>query len=606
MKRLIALLLALVMVIGLAACGKPGDEPTNEPTPPVSEPTAPVDEPTDPVDEPTDPVDEPPAVELSGVLTQVVTVDLMGNDVPVTIVRNFDTGAYRIDYQFMGNDVYAAGVVLEDGTWQIDDTNNDFTFGTIEAILPVIDDSAWVAYVPELSGTMSQVVTVDLMGNAVPVTVVRNFDTGAYRIDYQFMGNDVYAAGVVLEDGTWQIDDTNNDFTFGTIEAILPVINDAAWTPCEDPFGAPSDDPVDEPPAADANLVPVPDGSVMQVAKVNMMGTDVDVTIIVVDHAFHFSYGFMENPYIYADGTIDADGNWTVADSNAPFISGTMGLLLPAIKADAWTAYEGELPVGIPSDAPVTPPTDEPATPPADEPVDPPAEVPAGSFEVEIDVMGDKIPVTVTLGEGTFELNYSMMGNAVNVKGTIGADGTWTMTEATNPMASNIVPLVQAAVAANAPSDEPADEPADAPAADGMVVSVDLMGDSVPVTVILGAGTFELNYSVMGNDVNVKGTIGADGTWTMTEATNPMASNMVPLVQAACNVVVVEVDLMGDKIPVTVALGDGTFEMYYVVMGNNVSVKGTVGADGTWTMTEATNPMASNMVPLVQAAVNAQ
>ena len=587
MKRLTALLLALLMVIGLAACGnKPSDEPTTPPesTPPASTTTTP---------EPSDPVDDPPAAELTGVLTQVVTVNLLGEDVPVTVVRNFDTGAYRIDYFFKGNDVFAAGFVQADGTWSIDDTNNDFTFGTIEAVLPLLDDSKWEAYVAELRGTMSQVVTVNMLGEDVDVTIVRNFDTGAYRFDYFFKGKDVYAAGVVLEDGTWQIDDTNNDFTFGTIELFLPLINDAAWTPCDDPFGAPSDDPVDEPPVADVNLVPVPDGSVIQIVKVNMMGTDVEIPVIVVDHNFHFHYSFMENPYVYADGTVDADGNWTVGDTNVPFISGTMGLLLPAIQADAWTAYDGEWPVKQPENT--TP--DEPVVEPSDDPVAPPAEA---DLVVEVEVMGDKIPVSVTFGEGTFELNYTVMGNPVNVKGTIGEDGTWTMTEASNPMASNMVPLVQAAVAAAAP---PAEEPSDTPTSEGLVVNVDLMGDSIPVVVILGAGTFELNYTVMGNDVNVKGTISTDGTWTMTEATNPMASNMVPLVQAVCDVRIVEVDLMGDKIPVTVALGDGIFEMYYVVMGNNVSVKGTIGADGTWTMTEASNPMASNMIPLVQSAI---
>lgn len=416
MKRLTALLLALLLVVGLAACGTPDAPESPDPTD-----TTPVE--PSPSPENSDPVDEPPAVELTGTMYQVVTVNMLGEDVDVTIVRNFDTGAYRFDYFFKNNDVYAAGIVLEDGTWQIDDTNNDFTFGTIEL--------------------------------------------------------------------------------------FLPLINDAAWAPCDDPFGAPSDDPVDEPPAADVNLVPVPDGSVMQVVKVNMMGTDVEIPVIVVDHNFHFHYSFMENPYVYADGTVDADGNWTVDDTNVPFISGTMGLLLPAIQADAWTAYDGEWPVKQPENT--TP--DEPAVEPSDDPVAPPAE---DDMVVEVEVMGNKVPITVTLGAGTFELDYSMMGNDVNVKGTIGADGTWTMTEATNPMASNIVPLVQAACNVK-------------------IVEVEVMGNKVPVTVALGEGTFEMHYEMMGNAVAVKGTVGEDGTWTMTEATNDMAANMVPLVQAAVN-----------------------------------------------------------------------
>lgn len=185
------------------------------------------------------------------------------------------------------------------------------------------DDAA-----PALEGTMKQDVTVNLLGNDVPVAVQRNFDESFFRIDYSFNGNAVFAEGNVV-DGAWEIVNTNNDFTFGTIEAVLPVLDDTAWV------------------AADAALV-----------------------------------------------------------------------VTPAEEA------------------------------PADEtPAAPAGAVAAGTYDITLNMMGNDVPVAVTVGEGTFELAYQMMGNDVSVKGTIGADGTWTATEMSNPMAANTVPMVQAALA---------------------------------------------------------------------------------------------------------------------------------------------------------------
>ncbi len=182
----------------------------------------------------------------------------------------------------------------------------------------------------ELAGTMTQEVTVNLLGNDIPVAVLRNFDNDAFRIDYAFNGNPVFAEGYVV-DGAWEIVNTNNDFTFGTIEAVLPVLDDAAWV------------------AADSELVVVEAGE---------------------DEA----------------------------------------------------------------------PADEGAAAPAGAVAD-------GQYDITLNMMGNDVPVAVTIKEGTFELNYEMMGNPVNVKGTIGADGTWAATELSNPMAANVVPMAQAAMA---------------------------------------------------------------------------------------------------------------------------------------------------------------
>ena len=70
MKKFIAMLLAVIMVLSLVACGTPAptepdptdppatnptEEPTDAPTDPVEDPTEPVEDPTDPVEEPTEP-----------------------------------------------------------------------------------------------------------------------------------------------------------------------------------------------------------------------------------------------------------------------------------------------------------------------------------------------------------------------------------------------------------------------------------------------------------------------------------------------------------------------------------------------------------------------
>ena len=186
------------------------------------------------------------------------------------------------------------------------------------------DDAGYAAV--ELAGTMTQEVTVNLLGNDIPVAVLRNFDNDAFRIDYAFNGNPVFAEGNVV-DGSWEIVNTNNDFTFGTIEAVLPVLDDAAWV------------------AADTALVVTP------------------------------------------------------------------------VEEEA------------PSEAPAA------------------AGVAVGTYDLTLNMMGNDVPVKVIVGEGTFELAYEMMGNAVSVKGTIDADGNWTATEMSNPMAANTVPMVQAAMA---------------------------------------------------------------------------------------------------------------------------------------------------------------
>ena len=306
------------------------------------------------------------------------------------------------------------------------------------------------------------------------------------------------------------------------------------------------------------------DHPVTQEVTVTLLGNDIPVTVIRDAETFEFTYQFNGND-VYAKGTIDADGVWTINDTNNDFTVGTLEELLPLIDDSAW--------------------------------VDAPVSAPEGAVIVEVEMMGNKIPVTVVMGEGTFQASYSFNGNDVVVSGTV-EGGVWSMTETTNDMAAMAVPLIQDAYNAAYPAES------------GEVIEVEMMGNKIPVTVVMGEGTFEASYSFNGNDVVVKGTV-TDGVWEMTETTNDMAAMAVPLIQDAYNAAhsagaaeVIEVEMMGNKIPVTVVVTDGTFEASYSFNGNDVVVKGTV-TDGVWEMTETTNDMAAMAVPLIQDAYNA-
>lgn len=328
MKKLIALLLALAMVFALCACGDSNVDNTGSGDPASTgnnESPAPTDS------------ENPPAVELAGTMTQVVTVTLLGNDIPVTLVRNFESGAYRIDYQFNGNDVYAEGYVLEDGTWEIVNTNNDFTFGTIEEVIPAIDDSAWAAAGSELIVTapavdpepttdpepavdpdpvdpnaesVCQTVTVDMMGNATEVYVVKTGNH--FEMSYTAMGNDVVLTGSISGD-TWTFETSNVEavaaFAGNIVNSVVAAIDDSAWVSVEAP-------------AAEA---------LCQTVIVDMMGNATEVYVVKTGNRFEMNYAAMGNDVVLT-GSIDGDA-WIFESSNVEAVAAFAGNIVNSVVA---------------------------------------------------------------------------------------------------------------------------------------------------------------------------------------------------------------------------------------------------------------------------------
>lgn len=329
MKRLIALLMAMILVVGLVACGSP-----ETPSDPVD--TAPSAENTTPA--------EPPEVKLEGTMTQDVTVNLLGNDIPVAVVRNFDSGAFRIDYAFNGNPVFAEGYVV-DGAWEIVNTNNDFTFGTIEAVLPAIDDAAWVASGSELvveepaeepapvvdpqpstdpapvdpaAEAVAQTVTVDMMGNATEVYVVKTGNH--FEMSYSAMGNDVVLTGSIAGD-VWTMETTSVEtvaaFAGNIVNSVVAAIDEAAWAP-------------------------VVEAPVAQTVSVDMMGNVVDVYVVKTGNAFEMNYSSFGNNVVLT-GSI-AGGAWNMENASpaevAAFAGNIVASVASAIDEAAWAPVE--------------------------------------------------------------------------------------------------------------------------------------------------------------------------------------------------------------------------------------------------------------------------
>ena len=234
MKKLLALLLAAMLVLSLAACGSG----TAESNPPSEEPAAPSEEPAAPSEEPAAPSEAPAAGEW---VEQVVTsyfFEATGEDVDMTIKTNADHSKYNFTFLFYGDEqdmtCTADGEVLDDLTGFIGkDAQNFLSF-----IAENITDSDWQAIgggsgANNDSEWVEQVVTpyfFEATGEDVDLTIKTNADHSKYNFTFLFFGDEqdmtCTADGEVLADLTGFIGkDAQNFLTF-----ISENISDSDWT----------------------------------------------------------------------------------------------------------------------------------------------------------------------------------------------------------------------------------------------------------------------------------------------------------------------------------------------------------------------------------------
>ena len=128
MKKLIALLLAFVMLLSLVACGGNSNDPTVAPT---DAPTGPAStDPTDPAPSDPDPVDPAP-VDVTGTYRGTYEKAAMGSSVVYTYsIVLFDDMSYLFTSSFsmMGTDM----VRLENGSYAVDGSKITFTVQAVD------------------------------------------------------------------------------------------------------------------------------------------------------------------------------------------------------------------------------------------------------------------------------------------------------------------------------------------------------------------------------------------------------------------------------------------------------------------------------------------
>ncbi len=203
MKKLIALLLALVMVMGLVACGAPAEPTTQPTTKPTTQPTEPQEKPTDPPETPTEPqtqyplkaipVDNDPYIVPK--YTEETTADgwvKVVNEGGATLGYHPSSGVQLIQVEgFAFKDTDRDGELdgYEDWRNSVEDRANDLVSQmTIEDMAPYTAHGGWGAFttdpITEDNSTYAYIVAGGRSG------VTRNSGKG---VDHAIWTNNVQA-----------------------------------------------------------------------------------------------------------------------------------------------------------------------------------------------------------------------------------------------------------------------------------------------------------------------------------------------------------------------------------------------------------------------------
>ena len=242
MKKLIALLLAFVMLLSLVACGGNSNDPTVAPT---DAPTGPAStDPTDPAPSDPDPADPAP-VDVTGTYKGAYEKAAMGSSVVYTYsIVLFDDMSYLFTSSFsmMGTDV----VRLENGSYAVDGSKITFTVQAVDGEIvadptttegTIADGTIKAAFLLSSMASAAQEIEAKLVDPALEAaigtyagsyekvamgsTVVYNFaivlfDDMSYLFTSAFsmMGEDV----VRLENGSFALDGEKITFTVQAVD----------------------------------------------------------------------------------------------------------------------------------------------------------------------------------------------------------------------------------------------------------------------------------------------------------------------------------------------------------------------------------------------------
>lgn len=217
-QKLIALLLALVMVLALAACGnddaKKSDDdsdPTNSTTAPAGDPTDPEDpeDPTDPVD-PVDPTDDPD--DLNGLEQQIIgnwtaTVSITGEKMQLPAF----TGALEmtVNYTFREDHTGSASLDTDAFAASVESNRQDLADALVQLLYDQLGGQEAAEQTCQNNLGMSCAEYADTYVDTMKTSLTSSFQTG--------------------ESGTWSI--TDSVLTMGETVVTVSINGDEmVWT----------------------------------------------------------------------------------------------------------------------------------------------------------------------------------------------------------------------------------------------------------------------------------------------------------------------------------------------------------------------------------------
>ena len=161
---------------------------------------------------------------------QIVTVEMFGDKIDVTVSVDANETVFGIAYSAMGNDITASGTIA-DGVYTITDDPSGYAAMMITNVVPLITDE-WTVIggedAPVGEYAKYQVVTVEMFGDKIDVTVSVDANETVFGIAYSAMGNDITASGTIA-DGVYTITDDPSGYAAMMMQNVAPLIT-AEWT----------------------------------------------------------------------------------------------------------------------------------------------------------------------------------------------------------------------------------------------------------------------------------------------------------------------------------------------------------------------------------------
>ena len=186
------------------------------------------------------PAAAPVKEENSAAVYQIVLVDMFGDQVPVTMTLAPNGTDFTMEYSAMGNDIVAYGKVA-DGVYTVTDDPSGYGVQMIQNVVPLLTD-AWTpvgeeapvqggeepVVAPAGEYAKYQIVTVEMFGDKIDVTVSVDANETVFGIAYSAMGNDITASGTIA-DGVYTITDDPSGYAAMMMQNVAPLIT-AEWT----------------------------------------------------------------------------------------------------------------------------------------------------------------------------------------------------------------------------------------------------------------------------------------------------------------------------------------------------------------------------------------